>query len=67
VLKYIVTAAQLLNKEEQVHSAAEPSGLSHDYNTLCVGNMNLAFSTTCYIKKSNDTHFASISGNHNVK
>ena len=47
----IVTAAQLHNKAEQVHYAAEPSGLSHDYNTLCVGSLNLAFSTTCYLKK----------------
>jgi hypothetical protein len=48
---YIVTAAQLRNKEEQAHCAAEPSGLSHDYNTLCVGSLNLAFSTTWYLKK----------------
>jgi len=42
---------QLHNKEEQVQCAAEPSGLSNDYNTLCVGSVNLAFSTTCCYKQ----------------
>jgi len=64
---YIVTAAQLRNKEEHVHCAAEPNGLSHDYNTVCVRRMNLAFSTTYYLKKNSDNHFASISANHDAK
>ena len=43
---YIVTAARLHNKEEQAHCAAEPIGLSHDYNTFCVAWRGVAWRGT---------------------